>query len=215
MARICSVLRSPCSADQADGLVGQAAFGDGLGHARDALADGPQVQAAGDHGDPPVAQVQQVAHGLAHAAAMVVAHDAGIQVGIHVAIDHDHRHVDLVQDLQRLLTTLAGQREDHAVDPAGLEESDVGRIQLGLVLRVHEEHAVAGLAQDRFGARGDGRDERVGDVTDDVADRQRRPATQALGQEVGLVLQLADRVQDPLAHVGADVGMAGQDPRDR
>ena len=110
---------------------------------------------------------------------------------------------------------LARERQDHPVDAPGLEEPDVGGVELGLVLRVHQQHRVAGRAEHGLGARRDGRDQRVRDVADDVADRQRRPAAQALGQEVRLVLELVDGGQDPVAHLGADVRVPGQDAGDR
>ena len=200
-------------ADQADRLVGHAAGGHCLRHAGDPLADGPQVQATGDERDPAVAEVQQVVDGGTHPRLVVVAHDARVELRVDVAVDHDHRHIDLVQHVERLLLALARQRQDHPVDATRLEEPDVRRIELGLVLRVHQQHRVARLAQHRLRARGDGRDERVGDVADHVADRKRRAATQALGQEIRLVLELVDRVEHALAHVGADVRVPRQDAR--
>ena len=108
----------------------------------------------------------------------------------------------------------ARERQDHPVDAPRLEEPDVGGVEVRVVLGVHQEHRVARSAEHRLGARRDGRDQRVRDVADDVADRQRRPATQALGQEVRLVLELLDGGEDALAHLEADVGVLREDPGD-
>ena len=85
-----------------------------------------------------------------------------------------------------------------------------------VVLGVHEQQRVARAPQDCLGAQHDVRHQRVGDVREDEADRQRLAATQALGQEVRLVVQLratADRTRSRIWALTS--GMARQDPRDR
>ncbi len=85
MARSCSVLRSPCSAERDPTRLivssRDATRRHGLGHAGDPLADRPQVQGAGDESHPSMAQVQQVPDGRPHARPVVVADDAGAEFG--------------------------------------------------------------------------------------------------------------------------------------
>ena len=69
-------------------------------------------------------------------------------------------------------------------------------VERRLALRVHEHQRVAIRPQDRLDAGGDAREQRVGDVADDEADRPGLAAAQALGQEVGLVLELCDGLED-------------------
>ncbi len=200
---------------QRDRLVGDAPAGDRILHAGDALANRPQVERPGDERDPPVSQIQEVLHRGLDPRPVIVAHHAGSQLGWNFPVHYHDRCVYLSEPVQRGLPPFAGQRQDHAVDPAGLEEPDVRRVQIRVVLGVHQQHRVAGGAEHGFRPGGDGRHQRVGDVADDPADRQRRAAPQALGQEVRLVLKLADSLEDTLAHISADIGVAGQDSRDR
>ena len=88
----------------------------------------------------------------------------------------------------------------------------MGDVEGRLALRVHEHERVAVRAQDGLDTPRDVREERVRDVADDEPDRAGLATAQALGQEIGLVLELGDRVQDARPHVVTDVGVLGQDP---
>lgn len=104
---------------------------------------------------------------------------------------------------------------DHAVDAPAEEEPDVSDIHLRLVLGVHQQQGVARAAHRGLGAQHDVRHQRVGDVREHEPDAERLAAAQALGQEVGLVLQLGDRGEDPVAHGGRHVGVPREHPADR
>jgi hypothetical protein len=158
-------------------------------------------------------QVDEVLDGGLHARAMVVDHGAGAQPCGELAVDQDHRLVGLGDGVDRDRVRLARERQDHAVDPTAVEEPDVLGIEGRLVLRVHEQQRIARLPEHGLRPQHDLRHERVRDVGEHEADRERLAAAQALGQEVGLVLQPLHGVEHALAHLGAHVGMARQDAR--
>ena len=84
---------------------------------------------------------------------MIVADDAGPELRRHVAVEEDDRDVHLGQRSSVAGVPFAGERQDQAVHAARLEESDVRDVERRLVLRVHQEHRVAGRPQDGLGAR--------------------------------------------------------------
>ncbi len=139
---------------------------------------------------------------LDHARSVIVLDRAGPDVCGHLAIDEHDRHVHRRSASQELRCRLAHGGEQHAVDPPGLEEADAADVQFGVVLRVHQEQRVAGLAQLGLSPQHDVREQRVADVAQHEPDRERLAATQALGQEVRLVLELGDGGQDAVAHLG-------------
>ena len=67
----------------------------------------------------------------------------------------------------------------------------MGGVQRRIVLGVHEQQRVAGAPEDRLGTQHDVGHQRVGDVGEHEPDREGLAAPQALGQEVGLVVELA------------------------
>ncbi|MFN8520778.1 MAG: hypothetical protein U0667_15595 [Chloroflexota bacterium] len=101
------------------------------------------------------------------------------------------------------------------VHPAGMERPQVGGVERRVALGVHHQQRVAVRAKDRLGPRRDIGDEVVGQVVRDEPHLARRAPPEALGQDVRLVVEVGGGAQDPLAEVGAHVGAARQDARDR
>ena len=80
---------------------------------------------------------------------------------------------------------LAHEVGDEPVDAAATQHVDVGRLQVGVAVRVDEQHDEAVLAELALGAVGDGGEERVGDVADDEPDRVRRAARRLWARKLG------------------------------
>ena len=123
--------------------------------------------------------------------------------------------LELAEQRDRRLVALPGHREDEAVDAPLLEEPHVTGVEVGIGLRVGQQHRVALVAKGRLGARHDLGQERVGDVADHEPDREGLAAAEPLGQQVRLVGEPVDGLEDAVAHLGAHVGMAREHARHR
>ena len=163
-------------------------------------------------GDPAVTQPVQVLDRRGQPGPVVAVHAAGQRQVAGVAV---HQHVRC-RAAQQLLdgrpVVLIGQREQQPVHPALPQQPDVLGVQPGIHGGVQQQQGVPRAAQGQFGAVRDLRGQRVGDVAHHEPDRHRRPAAQALREQVGLVAEGGRGLEHPVPHHRADVRVAGQHP---
>ena len=165
----------------------------------------------GDQCDPLVPPIEQVLDRFAHAG-VVVTQQRRRGDPRKIAVDEHERQGQLADRLEGCRVVLTHEVGDEPVDAAATEHVDVGRLQVGVAVRVDEQHDEAVLAELALGAVGDGGEERVGDVADDETDGVRRASAQALGEKVGLVAELGGGPSDAPAHRRADVGVIAERP---
>ena len=110
---------------------------------------------------------------------------------------------------------LGDEVEDQAVDPSAAQHVDVVGFDVRVSVGVDQQHDEPALAQEVLGTVGHRCEERIGDVTDEESDRVGAAGAQALGQEVGLVAELAGRLVDATTHLLADVRMVAERPGHR
>ena len=82
--------------------------------------------------------------------------------------------------------------QNDPVDPLGNQELQVNRFLILLIVAVAEQHAIAGLLGGILGTTHNGREEGIGDVGHDHAQRVGLLFGQTAGQQVGTVIQLAN-----------------------
>jgi len=142
----------------------------------------------------------------------VIREDTAHRDPLHVAIEHDNRDLELAQPNDRLGIRLVQHRDDETVDTPPGEEPDVGGLHRRVAERVGEEHRVAVGVHRRLHAHDDLGEQRVRDVADDEADRERLAAPEALREQVGLVPESLDGRENAVAHGRADVGVSRHHP---
>ena len=155
-----------------------------------------------DQPDVAVPEVEQVADRGAHARTVICEHSAHTVELRDLPVEQHARPLDLAERVQRRRLGLAREREDQPVHAALREHPDVLGVELGIALRVREQHGVPLLAQPALGALDDLGEQRVRDVADDEPDRVRGPAAQPLGEQVRPVAELAHGREHALAHRG-------------
>ena len=161
----------------------------------------------------PVAQVDEWLTAAAMPGGVVVVDRAGTVPRGQRAVDQ-HDRASSLGDGPDGPGRLAREGQDHAVDAPALEERMCAASSGRLVLRVHEQQGVAGAAQ---AASAPSTISAINGLEISASTKptaQRLAAAEALGQEVGLVLQLIDGARTR-SRIRGDVRMAGQHPGDR
>ena len=125
--------------------------------------------------------------------------------------EHDrHRHTG--QPL-RVPAGRARRRDDEPVHAALEEEVEVGELALRVIGRVPEHDAIAAGVRLVLDGADDEREERIGDVRHQQAERPGLATLQRAGDGGRGVVELADRGEDALAGRGPRDGGAGHDAR--
>jgi hypothetical protein len=140
---------------------------------------------------------------------------AGPHAGGQVAVEQDERQLARPQQIDDGRRVLLGQGQQEPVDLALLEQAHVVRVEPRVALGVRQEQRVPRRPQPTLGAGDDLGEDRVGDVGDGEADREGPAPAESLGEDVRAVAEVVDGREDDLAHAGADVGVLGEDARDR
>ena len=182
-------------------LVAGAAFG-GVG----------VVGRAGDVGDAPVAEAEQVARGEVAADFLVEREGAHLRRIELPAGDDDRLVACELGDLP--VVEVAGE-DDQAVDAPRHQQAHA----LGLLGRVpvaaDDDRRIAGAGQTGLDALHGAAVERALDVLREDAHRHRRARLQAAREQVGAEIEPADRLFDGAALVGSDPRRAVEDARHR
>ena len=133
---------------------------------------------------------QEVLDGVAHAGAVIGADRIDGEGAAELALDRDDRPVELGERGEEPAVVLARRRDQHRVDPAAVEGAHIRRVDLGVVVRAHDEERIAGRTEHELGAGDDLGGERVGEVGGDEADQVGGAAAQTLGDVIRLVAEL-------------------------
>ncbi len=150
----------------------------------------------------------------AHSGVVVDADKGGLRIRTGLAAVDQH---DRLTTLQKIRQPAALHRRDKhiAVDELGVHRVQIFILQRGFIVRVAQDHHIAGGAQRGFCCRGNGRHRRIVEVGDSIAtmrlDRRRSDWPTGFGR-------LSEPIQQSLdprhrLHIGA-VGLAIGDARD-
>ena len=91
-----------------------------------------------------MAERDEMADGVGHAAAMVCRDRVDRQLGLQLAFHRDDRAVELGQSGKQPVVVLARRRNQDAVDAAAVERADIGGIGRRVVAGAHHQKRVAG-----------------------------------------------------------------------
>jgi len=183
----------------------------GIADGRQALAVVGRVIGAGDVGEVPVAVPDQVLRKFGHAAVVVRQDCRDVFAGVLL----DERYGDAaVDDGADLVGVDVHRRNDHGVHRAAPEHPAV--VALRRLARLADDHQAEACCRDHiFDAAHDLVEERIVDLGQHQADRVRLLAGERLGVALGVVVQLAHRLQHPLPCLLAHAVAVIEDARNR